>query len=119
MTHSSDVKQQIRDWLLTQINDDPTIIDRMSEADLDRALAAFGVDSSVLVLSEQPLKPMEGKCDRIVRLVNESGEYPDHRAFRASDAGSVFLVLIRDKLGAISQIEWPAHKDVDTNRTSD
>jgi hypothetical protein len=51
--------------------------------------------------------PIEGKCDKVVRLVNESGVYPDHRAFRASDAGQIYLVLLRHKqTGEVTQIEW-------------
>ena len=38
-----------RDWLLEQIQDDPVMIDTMSENELDQALALLGIDVSPLL----------------------------------------------------------------------
>jgi hypothetical protein len=51
-----DLEQRIREWFWTELNGDSALVGRMSEADLDRALTAYGIDVSVLVLSECRLK---------------------------------------------------------------
>jgi hypothetical protein len=48
--------RRIQNWFLNDLNGDSSIIDTMSEADLDRCLADSGIDASALVLSECPLK---------------------------------------------------------------
>lgn len=47
------------------------------------------------------------RCDEVTQLIDRSGQYPDERAARASDAGSFFLVVMQNRAtGSCRQVEF-------------